>query len=407
LNRHVAQLHTQLKMFADVLRRPAGWRAGVIAVALGAFLVRLLIIAHSHGGNDLRIYTYFSRLPLHGLDPFAAPHGGVFPPNQSDQPPIEVAVFTGLLALHDSPTTLRLLFAIADVVIILLIGFWFPRPRRWRGAFILFYAFNPFVLFSWTVFAEDKTLLFLGIVIWLGMLERDRQWWAWGAASALTVFKYLGAFSTPALALHSFRTRGSWALRPIGFFVAVFLLSNVPWFPHSFNAFARRNARLSINPPIHASPTLVLARLGLYAPIEAKLLTAVAIVVVLALFVVRRIDIREAVVWSIFAGYVFLPDDPFGRLLLITLPFMLIIELSATRWVAIWIVSSVDALAGVVATRGVPHELSAIAGPLRAIFAHESTVRHVLWMNLLVALVLVFYCLDRRAHRGSSATALS
>jgi hypothetical protein len=376
--------------------RAAHWRSVVIGIALCAFVLRLLIMAHSHGGNDLRIYTYFSRLPLHGLDPFAAPHGGLFPPSQSDQPPVEVAVFAGLLAIHDSPVTLRVLFAIADVAVLLLIGLRYERPRSWRLGFMLFYAFNPFVLFAWTVFAEDKTVLFLGIAVWLLALERDRQWLAWGAASALTVFKYLGAFAAPALAWHSYRTRRWRGLAPVAMYVVVFLLSNVPWFPHSLNAFSRRDARLAINPPIHASPTLVLSRLGIYAPVEAKLLTAAAVLTVLGLFVARRIDQREVVLWSIFAGYLFLPDDAFNRLLLITLPFMLILRYSSARWVTIWIVSSITALAGVIATRGVPHALSPIGAPLRAVFAHEGTIRHVAWMSLLPVLILAFYFQDRR-----------
>ncbi|MDQ2894829.1 MAG: hypothetical protein M3Y09_04185, partial [Actinomycetota bacterium] len=376
--------------------RPARWRAAVIAVAFGALVVRLLIIAHSRGGQDLRMYTYFSRLPLHGVNPFGSPRGGLFPPVDGNNPPLEIAVFAGLLAIHDSPTTLRLLFAFADVAVVLLIGLRFPRPRRWRAAFIVFYAFNPFVLFAWTAFAEDKTLLFLGIAAWVLALERDREWGSWAAASALTVFKFLGAFAVPVLALHWLRTRHRRALAPIAAFVAIFLASNLAWFPESLDVFTRRNTRLAIDPPIHASPTILLARLGVYAPIEAQLLTAAALVAIFACFVARRIDVRDAVVWSLFAGYVFLPDDAFNRLLLITLPFMLILHYSIARWVAIWIVSSVAALAGVTATRGVPHVLATFAGPLRAVFTNEATVPHVIWMNLLPALVVTFHFLDRR-----------
>jgi hypothetical protein len=378
-------------------RSQTGWRVFVLLVAAGALAVRLFVIAHSNGGQDLRIYMYFSRLGLHGLNPFDAPPGGLFPPEQSDQPPVEIAVFVALLKFHDSPTTLRLLFAFADIGVILLLGFWVPRSRPWRAWFIAFYAFNPFLLVSWTVFAEDKTLLFVGIVIWLGALERDRQWWAWGSASALAVFKYLGVFSIPAMALHSFRTRGQWVLWPIGAFTAACLLSTVPWFPASLNAFERRNARLSIDPPIHASPTLVLSKLGMYSPAEPKVLTALAIATVLVLFARRRIDITEAVTWSLFSGYIFLPDNPFGRLLLIALPFMLIAEYSTARWLAIWVVTSVLAVGAAVAARGVPGRLSSIADPLLTTFGRENSLRHVLWMSVLPALVLVFYFADRRA----------
>jgi hypothetical protein len=375
------------------------WYATLVGIGLAAFALRLLIIAHSHGGDDLRIYTYFSRLALHGLNPFAAPANGPISPAFSNSPPVEVAAFAGLLAIHDSPTTLRVAFALSDVMVLLLIGFRFPRPRRWRIAFMLFYAFNPLVLVAWTVFAEDKTLLFLGIVILLLSLERGREWAAWMATMALTAFKFLGAFVAPALALHSFRLDRRRGLMLAGAFVAVFLLSNLPWFPKSLDAFSRRDHRLGINPPGYASPTLLLSRLGVYAPLEVKIFTAAAILTVLALFLSRRVDAREAVVWSLFGGYAFLPDDAIDRLLLMTLPFMLILDLSPGDWIAIWLVSAVAALAAVVAERGVPHELAPIAGPLRAVFgAHGSTARHVLWMNVIPALVLLMYFRDRRTR---------
>lgn len=395
---------TMRKTVAELDGRPAVWPAAVVLLALSAFLVRIVIFAHSRGGNDLRMYTYFSRLPLHGINPFASPRNGFFPPVDGNNPPLEVAAFAGLLAIHDSPTTLRVLFAVADAGVICLIGLCYPRSKRWRLAFLLFYAFNPFVLFSWTAFSEDKTILFLGIAAWILTLERGREWGAWAAATALTVFKFLGAFAAPVLALYSFRRSGRRALLPITTAIVVFLASNLPWFPRSLDAFSRRDTRLAFNSPIHASPTLLLARLGLYAPVEAKLLTAAGIAAVFAFFAVRWIDVRDAVVWSVLAGYIFLPDDAFNRLLLITLPFMLILEFSAGQWVAVWVVSCIAALAGVVATRGVPHALLPFDGVLRGLFAREGTVRHVLWMNLLPATVIAFYAANNRARRRSKAS---
>ena len=191
---------------------------------------------------------------------------------------------------------------------------------------MLFYGFNPFILVAFTAFAEDKTLLFLGIACWVLALERDSEIGSWLAAAALTAFKFLGAFAAPALALRSWRRDGTRAVIPVAAYGAVFLLSNAPWFPDSLHAFSRRNVRLGIDPPIHASPWLLVSRAGLYAPAEAKLALVVSIVAVLALYAARRIEIREAVIFSLFAGYVFLPDDAFNRLILITLPFLLLLK---------------------------------------------------------------------------------
>jgi hypothetical protein len=382
------------------LRRPAGWRLTVIAITVLAVVVRLVIIAHGHGGSNLAIYTYFSRLALHGSNPFNPPAGGTIKPIYANSPPLEVALFTALLAIHDSPTTLRLFFVLGDVAVLLLIGFCFPRSQRWRLEVMLFYAFNPFVLLAWTAYAQDKTWLFFGIAALLLAFERGREWAQWLAVTALAAFKFLGAFAVPALALYWFRKRGWWALVPVAAFVVVLALTNLPWFPKSLDAFSRRDDLLAINPPIHVAPTLLLSRIGIYAPIEAKLLPVVATLVALALYAMRRIDIREAMVWSLFAGYVFLPDTDFDRLLLITLPFLLLLDLSIGRWVVVWIVSIVAALAGGVATHGVPHAFSGIAGTLHTLFSHEATVRSVLWMNLLPVLVLAYYLVDRRAGRA-------
>jgi hypothetical protein len=387
-----------------ILRRPGAWPFVVIAITLLAVAVRAVIVADSHGGSNLAIYTYFSRLALHGTNPFNPPLHGAINPVHSNSPPFEVAVFTGLLAIHDSPTMLRALFVLGDVAVLLLIGFAFPRPRRWRLGFMLFYAFNPFVLVAWTVYAQDKTLLFFGIAALLLALERGREWTGWLAATALAAFKFLGAFGLPELALHWYRKRRWWALAPVLAFVLVVALSNLPWFPKSLDAFTRRNDLLAINPPIHAAPTIVLARLGIYAPIEAKLLPVAAAIVVLILFARRWIDVREAMVWSLFAGYVFLPDTDFDRMLLIALPFLLLLDLSLARWVVIWVVSSVSALAGLVATHGMPHALAGVAGTLHSVFAGGGTLRYVLWLNLLPALVLGYYCLDRRAGRAPAGT---
>jgi hypothetical protein len=376
------------------------WRLTVIAITVLAVVVRVLIIAHTHGGSNLAIYTDFSRLALHGANPFNPPAHGPINPVHSNSPPFEVAVFAALLAIHDSPTMLRGLFVLGDIAVLLLIGFSFPRPLGWRLGFMLFYAFNPFVLLAWTAYAQDKTLLFFGIAALLLALERGREWGAWLALTALAAFKFLGAFAFPALALHWFRKRRWWALAPVAAFLVVVAVSNVPWFPKSLDAFSRRNDLLAFNPPIHVTPTILLAKIGIYAPIEAKLLPVAGTIIALTAYVMRRIDVREAMAWSLFAGYVFLPDTDFDRMLLITLPFLLLLAMSTGRWVVVWVVSSVAALGAEVATHGVPHALSSFAGTLHSVFPKEGTVLNVLWMNLLTVLVLAYYFLDRRAGRA-------
>jgi len=106
----------------------------VLTVAVLAFLVRLVIIAHSNGGSDLANYTYFSRIALHGGNPFTPPAHGLFAASYANSPPIEFASFAGLLAIHDAATTLRVLFALSDLVTLLVIGFAFPWSQARRMA---------------------------------------------------------------------------------------------------------------------------------------------------------------------------------------------------------------------------------------------------------------------------------
>jgi hypothetical protein len=287
-------------------------------------------------------------------------------------------------------------FALADVATLLLIGFGSTRPRTWRLAFMVFFALDPFVLISWTVFAEDKTIIFFWIALLVIALDGERLCLTWFSTTVLTVFKFLGVFAAPVLAIDSWRRRGTAAVAPIAGFVVISALSNAFWFPHSLKAFSRRNVRVGIDPPIHASPTMVLSKLHVYATWEVKPLMIVLLLVIFVAFLYRRLSIQEATVWSLFAGYVFLPDDSFDRLLLISLPFLLLVSLSWRQWLALWIWSCVTALGAEIAVRGVPHALHFASGPLQTAFGHDGTIVHALWMNSFVALVLVSYWIARR-----------
>jgi hypothetical protein len=374
-------------------------------MAIIALLVRALLIAHSHGGSDLRNYTYFARLALQGHDPYLPPAHGAFGATFADSPPLEYAAFSLLLRLHNSPMTLRVLFAVADVSVILLVGFRWPAPRSWRAAFIVFYALDPFVLISWTVYAEDKTLLFLGLTVALLSVEQGRDLTSWLAVTALTAFKFLGAFLVPALLVDTLRQHHARGLRFLAGFVILVAAGSLAWFPDGLRAFTHRNGRLGAYLPIHSSPMLLVSRIGLYANFEPSLFAAIAITAVVVLLILRRLAVAEALALSLLGGYIFLPDDSFGRLLLVTLPFLLLVRPTARQWAAVWVVTTIGAIAAAIETQGVPHALGPISGPLRAAFSHESTVRSVLWLNAPVVTVLWTYLVQRR--RGNAPTAQS
>ena len=381
------------------------WRWSVIGLAVVALLVRALLIAHSHGGSDLRNYTYFARLALAGHDPYLPPAHGAFGATFADSPPLEYGVFSLLLRLHDSPTTLRILFAVADAGVILLVGLRWPAPRSWRAAFVVFYALNPLVLISWTVYAEDKTLLFLALAVLLLSVAQRRELTSWLAATALTAFKVLGAFLVPALLVDTVRQDRTRGLRFLAGFVILVAASSLAWFPDGLRAFTHRNGRLGAYLPIHSSPMLLVSRIGLYAGFEPTLLAAIAITAVVVLLILRRLELAEALALSLLGGYIFLPDDSFGRLLLVALPFMLLVSPTWRQWAAVWVLTTIAAIAAAIETQGVPHALAPISGTLRTAFSHESTVRSVLWLNAPVVAILWTYLVQRR--HGSTPSAHS
>lgn len=375
------------------------WRLVVAGTALAALLVRLGVIATTGGGSDLRIYVYFARLLAAGENPYTAPAGGTVDPVYGDNPPLLFALFAGVLAIRDAPETLRIAFALADAAVIVLIGGWLRRPLAWRLGLMLFYGFSPFVLYSWTAHAEDKTLLFLGLAGLLVALERGSHAAAWLLTAGLTALKGVGAFWALPLALATWRARGGRAARlALGAFAVVFAAAQAPFFPSSLEAFARRADRMQIDPPIHASLLKPLAEVGLYDPWLARACTVAALVTVGAAFARRRIEAPVAVVLSMVAAYAFLPDQSDNRVLLLVLPVLLLTRLTPLRYVTLWVLSTVAAVGLVVELNGVPAALAGLAPVATAVFGTYGSMQHVVIVNALLLWVLACHVRDLRGQ---------
>jgi hypothetical protein len=387
-----ARLRTQIE---------AHWTATVVLVVAAALLVRLAVIAVSGGGDDLRVYVYFARLALAGRNPYEPPADGPISPDQAVNLPGEQLLFAGLLKLHDSPDTLRVVFALADAATIALIGSWHERSTAWRLALMTFYGFSPFVLYSWTGHAEDKTLLFLGITGLLIALERARYGAAWAITGALAVFKWVGAFWAPVLALDTLRARGArYAAVVVGLFLLVFGLSHLPWLPASLDAYDLRSSRTNLDPPLHAALLKPLADVGLYAPWMVKVGTPLALAAVFVAYARRSIGVAAAVVLSQLAAYVFLPDESDNRILLIALPMLYVIRLTPARMVVLWAISLLATAALVFQLDGVPHGPGALHDAFQRVLGAYGSTQHVVVMNLILVAVLVWFVLD--ARRGSA-----
>jgi len=369
-----------------------GWRFTVL-VLVGAMIARLLAIAaYRYGGDDLTVYTYFSRLLLHGQNPFDAPPGGAVDPVYADNPTGELGLFAGILGLWDSRTALRILFLVADLGSVLAVGYMFRRPKWWRVQLMLLVAFNPFLIIRWTFWAEDKTVLFLWLALLIAFLEHDRHIASWAAATVLGVLKWLSVYLVLPLMVFTWSRRGfGRALLAAALSFLTVALITIPFFPDSLKPWSRREARLNVVPE-HESPARLLDAVGLWDPLVVKVFIPAAVLAVLGLYLAGRIDIREAVVLSFAASVVLLPD--IGRGEWVALPLLLIMRLTPWRLLAIWGASIVSSIAAVGESRKA-HNL-----PFNSLFERflgtgDGTLLYVFLVNLFLFVVLLLYAADR------------
>jgi hypothetical protein len=383
-----------------LLSSERGWRTFVTMVFVGAVVVRIAsILVDRAGGNDLQIYTYFARLVLEGNNPYDAPADGPIDPRYGDNPVGELGLFAAALWIYDSRTAIRGMFIVADVATLALIAFGYVRSRWWKAQIMVFFAFNPLILHQWSISGDDKTVLFALIVALLVSLERGWLVGAWVAATVLGILKWLSAYFLLPLFLFTCRSRSTRAgLGLLGISLIAIGVTMIPYFPDSLKPIQRRRTRLELDPG-HASLTKFLDEVGLYDHRMVTVLTAVAILAITVLFVRSRIDLRETIVLSIAAAFVFLPDQGINRTVFIAVPFLLIMRLTVHKLIAVWAASLVTAGAAVIASER--FESAARSGdvPLGTVLTDlvgpfESN-RFVLLGNVFLVVVVGLYAFDR------------
>lgn len=374
----------------SLLADERSWRRAVVALAIAALAVRLVIAAVTGGGNDLNIYYSFASLVGDGVNPYHPPASFEIPERLADNLPLEFVLFAGLLELHDSKYTLRVLFALADAAVILLVGLKFARPIPWRAAFTVFYAFNPLVLGSWTATSEDKTIVFLLMVAIVLSLEAGRHVAGWAAATVLGALKGVSIFFAPFLAWQAWRERGlRFAAACVAGFAVLMFAAHLPWFPDAFEVYDRRDGHIEFRDPAHAAITQLLDRAGLYDPALVRYGVPLLLVAVFAAYVLRRIDAVEGIVLANLATLILQPDHAYTRALLAALPFLFVIRLTPARWGVMWGVSTV-ASAGVY----LQQERSELGG--------YGSLAHVAVANAFLALVVAYYVADKLSGSGVS-----
>jgi hypothetical protein len=144
---------------------------------------------------------------------------------------------------------------------------------------------------------------------------------------------------------------------------------------------------------LHAALLKPLADIGLYHPMLARIGTAATLAAVYLWFARGGLEISEAVVLSLVAAYLLLPDQSDNRILQIALPMLYVIRLTPWRMAWLWAASFVAAAALVVQLDG------KLEDPLGSVFGEYGSLRHVIVMNVTLVSVLAWFFLDRRYSR--------
>ena len=312
-------------------------------VVLSAIAIRLFLIFNTGGGYDLKIYRYFGNIVANVGNPYLAPANGIVSPVYADMSPLNLMLFAGILLVHNSDLAIRLFLTLADILVVVSLLF-FPNCDKLRGESVaLFYALSPIVLYGFTVVAEDKSIIFLLLVLVFAMIKSEHPTLSILATTALAIYKWMGVFFVIPLIFHVSKSRKDIVLYGL-LFAALFVASHVPYFPDNLVAYKYREARTLFDPPIHSSITILLSSIGLYTPAIVKLFIPSSLIVVYALYALKRINITTCIALSIFFAYLPAPEMGFDRIVLISLPLLFIVKLSPARFVQIWILTTASVI---------------------------------------------------------------
>ena len=339
-----------------------------------------------------------------GLNPYTPPVDGPVSPHYANMSPTNLALFAATLSLWDSPVALRVLFALVDGLIILTIGYLVQRPLPWRRALMWFYALNPLVLMSLVVMSEDKVVVIWMTILLVVAIEADKPGASLLLTSVITLYRWLGAFFIAPVALYFARTWRAFALS-LALFAAVFALSHIPYWPENLYVYASRASRTLFNPPIHSSPTILLARVGLYSPQIVPLTIFGSLAALYALFLRRSITLVEMVILSIFLTNISAPELPYSRILMIALPLLWLVQLTRRRVAILWLATLVAApfVHADLATAWV-QAWAPLLEPMVSLLLRQ--IPNMLLMNLLAVLLVLYYLHDKRAGLVSTDTLL-
>lgn len=357
---------------------------------------------------DLRNYYWPAQAALRGQNPYVLWATGQSGEFRADMAPLELAVYVATAAIWNDPRAIQILFAIFDIINIVLLGALLKQSPL-RLPFQIFYALGPLTLYNLVFVSEDKTILLTltFFIFYLLLLPKDyvfrfRNMQLTTApliillAAVLASFKWLSVFYLLPLLLFVSRDWRDF-IKYGALFGIIVGVSHLPWVPDWLIVYTFRFGR--VVSPMHISVGVVLNAIGLYDKTAMLILVIIALLAIYALFWFRRIDIFETMALSVMAGVLWTPDMDPVHLSIVVIYFLLIVDwTNLGRLATVWLSSAWVAAVYALSTRtgfaryGVPDP--------RSIVGSYGSLQMVILSYVLFVAVLVFYLLDKR-HGGA------
>jgi hypothetical protein len=394
-------------------------RTTLLLVALG-FALRLFLIfpgpLESKVGffsnlADLRNYYWPAHAAQSGANPYVLWSTGQSGEFRADMAPVELAIYVGTVAVWDDPRAIQILFALFDVLNIILLGL-LLRNSRLRLPFQVFYALGPLTIYNLVLVPEDKTILLAltFAILYLLTLPRARDFEfrvgnvdvhiASGTvvillAGLLATFKWLSVFYILPLMLYCSADWRGFIKHGILFGLVV-LGGHLLWFPDWLYVYQFRGGRTST--PMHIAPAALLNAAGLFDKNALLILLVLGLSAIYLLFYLKRIDIFETIALATAAGILWTPDMDPVHLSLVVIVLLLVMDWTRpSRQVTIWVLSFWVAAVYALSTRtgftryGIPD--------LRAIVGVYGTVQMILLSYVMFVVVMGLYLFDKLRGR--------
>ena len=408
-----------------------------LLLVLAGFALRLLLIFPGPleskvefftNKADLRNYYWPAQAALRGANPYALWASGQSGEFRADMAPLELLIYVVTVAVWNDPRAIQIVFALFDVLNIVLLGVLLKQSRL-QLPFQIFYTLGPLTIYNLVFVPEDKTIVLTltFLIFYLLTLPANCELRIANCGSRITFHISGLRFEVPsstllivfAALLAAFKWLSVFYLLPLLLFVsrdwrdfvkqgvlfgAIIVLAHLPWIPDWLYVYQFRSGRTAT--PMHTAPAVLLNALGLFDKNALMIVLIVSLLVIYALFWFKRIDIFETIALATAAGILWTPDMDPVHLALVVITFLLIVDWTRrARLLAVWTLSGWVAAVYAFSTRtgftryGLPD--------LRAIVGVYGSAQMILLSYVLLVVVIGFYLSDKLRGRAVGRAVLT